>query len=247
MKYSAFALAAVAAAGMASAQAKWVPLDRVQQTKAKPTPAYSTTKRDSAQARAKGYAEAQRALSGEGSLTPDALAANLAAGQSAAPGQPPAAAQPMTAAGTSGQLNLTCLGAGTANKLTSHSAHTTADVSGMVGFTPVSGYGSANTTIYGTRQQSFADQVDIRLFGGDDRIRMPRTMLPMFHGGSDGWFKLKHVVADARQIHASIAVNFINNPKVYIDRVTGTISISGKAGDYSGECQAMLADAPARF
>jgi hypothetical protein len=37
MKYSAFALAALAAAGMASAQTKWVPLDQVQQTKAKPT------------------------------------------------------------------------------------------------------------------------------------------------------------------------------------------------------------------
>ena len=39
----------------------------------------------------------------------------------------------------------------------------------------------------------------------------------------------------------------MNNPKVYIDRVTGTISISGRAGDYSGQCQAVQADAPAKF
>ena len=76
---------------------------------------------------------------------------------------------------------------------------------------------------------------------------MPRTMLPAMHGGSDGWFKLKNVVADARSIKASAAVNFMNNPKVYIDRLTGMISISGKAGDYSGQCQAMQADAPAKF
>ena len=72
-------------------------------------------------------------------------------------------------------------------------------------------------------------------------------MLPPLHGGSDGWFKLKNVKADARSIHASAAVNFINNPKVYIDRVTGTISISGKAGDYSGQCEAVDANAAAKF
>jgi len=144
-------------------------------------------------------------------------------------------------------LNLTCVGAGEAHKVTSQSAYTNASASGLVGTTPVSGSGSATTTVYGSREEGFADQVDIRLFGGDDRIRMPRTMLPMFHGGSDGWFKLKDVKADARTIRASAAVNFMNNPKVYIDRVTGTISISGRSGHYAGNCQAMQADAPAKF
>ena len=87
----------------------------------------------------------------------------------------------------------------------------------------------------------------MRLFSGDDRIRMPRTMLPGLHGGNDGWFKLKDVVADARSIHAKALVNFTNHPNVFIDRVTGTISISGKAGDYSGQCQAVDANAPAKF
>jgi hypothetical protein len=72
-------------------------------------------------------------------------------------------------------------------------------------------------------------------------------MLPLLRGGKDGWFKLKNVVADARTIRAKAAVNFINNPNVFIDRVTGTISISGKAGDYSGRCEAMIDDAPAKF
>ncbi|MFL6764095.1 MAG: hypothetical protein ACJ8FO_02745 [Sphingomicrobium sp.] len=144
-------------------------------------------------------------------------------------------------------LNLTCGGAGTANKATSVNAYSNTHVYGTVGTTPVSGSGQTNTTVYGTRQQGFEDQVDIRLFSGDDRIRMPRTMLPPFHGGSDGWFKLKNVVADARSIHASAAVNFMNNPKVYIDRTTGTISISGRAGDYSGQCQVIDANAPAKF
>ena len=144
-------------------------------------------------------------------------------------------------------LSLTCVGAGTANKVTAVTAHTNAYGSGMVGTTPYSGSANGNTTVYGTRQQGFDDQVDISLFAGDDRIRMPRTMLPAFHGGDQGWFKLKNVVADARSIHASVSVNFMNNPKVYVDRVTGLISISGKAGDYSGQCQAVSPDAPAKF
>jgi hypothetical protein len=97
------------------------------------------------------------------------------------------------------------------------------------------------------RHQGFADQVDVRLFSGDDRIRMPRTMLPPIHGGSDGWFKLKDVKVTDRAITASAAVNFINNPKVHIDRLTGTIAINGKAGSYSGQCEAVDPNAQRKF
>jgi hypothetical protein len=144
-------------------------------------------------------------------------------------------------------LQLTCFGGGTANKPTARTAYSSGYISGSVGTTPYSGSGNATTTVYGTRQQGFDEQVDVRLFAGDDRIRLPRTMLPPLRGGKDGWFKLKNVVADARTIRAKAAVNFMNNPNVLIDRVTGTISISGRAGDYSGQCQAIAADAPAKF
>ena len=144
-------------------------------------------------------------------------------------------------------LNLTCMGGGTANKITVTNVYGSTSGYGSVGSTPYSYNGSGNATAYGQRQQGFADQVDVRLFGGDDRIRMPRTMLPPIRGGSDGWFKLKNVVADARSVRAKVAVNFINSPKVFIDRVTGTISISGKAGDFAGQCEAVNGDAPAKF
>ena len=141
-------------------------------------------------------------------------------------------------------LLLTCGGAGTANKPTSTTAWSGGQFSGHAGSTHFGGMTSGHTTITGKRQQAFADQVDVRLFEGDDRIRLPRTMLPILRGGKEGWFKLKNVVADARSIRASAAVNIINNPKVYIDRVTGTISISGKAGDYSGQCEVIDATKP---
>ena len=144
-------------------------------------------------------------------------------------------------------LELTCLGGGTANKYAVTSANSNSSFAGSIGTTPISGSGSGTTTVTSKRQQAFGDQADVRLFAGDDRIRMPRTMLPALRGGKDGWFKLKNVVADERSIRASAAVNVLNNPKVHIDRVTGTISISGKAGDYTGQCQAIDAGAPAKF
>lgn len=142
---------------------------------------------------------------------------------------------------------LTCGGAGTANKPTSSTGWSSGQFSGHAGSTHFGGTTSSHTTVTGTRQQDFADQVDVRLFDGDDRIRLPRTMLPLLRGGKEGWFKLKNVQVDARSIRASAAVNIINNPKVFIDRVTGTISISGKAGDYSGQCEVIDVSMPAKF
>lgn len=144
-------------------------------------------------------------------------------------------------------LNLTCFGSGTANKLASTTVNTYGSFSGSVGTTPVYGSGNGSSTITTRREQQFGDQVDVRLFAGDDRIRLPRTMLPPLHGGNDGWFKLKNLQVDARSIRGKASVNFMNNPNVFIDRVTGTISISGKAGDYSGQCQAVAADASPKF
>jgi hypothetical protein len=144
-------------------------------------------------------------------------------------------------------LQLTCFGSGTANKMSVATANSRAHVFGTVGTTPVSGSGYGSATINVPRQQDFSDQVDIRLFSGDDRIRLPRTLLPPIRGGDGGWFKLKKVVVDARSIKASAAINFINTPKVFIDRVTGTVSISGKAGDYTGQCQAVDPSASAKF
>lgn len=139
-------------------------------------------------------------------------------------------------------LNLTCVGGGAANKTSYKTIRTDSKEKGADG-KPT----TTTKTFTENYKQDFADQVDVRLFSGDDRIRVPRTMLPDFHGGERGWFKLKNVVADARSVQASTNLGMLNNPKIYIDRVTGIITISGKAGDYSGQCQAVTADAPARF
>ena len=138
----------------------------------------------------------------------------------------------------SDSLNLACVGAGSANKAdmaTMTGSHSGTIMGSGGGFATYSG--SSDATIVGTRSQAFADQVRIRLDDGDPRLRMPRTMLPLIRGGKDGWFKLKNVKYGRGEITASIAVNMFNNPKLRLDRYTGAISISGKAGDYTGQCQ----------
>lgn len=144
-------------------------------------------------------------------------------------------------------LNLTCFGGGTANKYSFATGGGTMQVNGMVGSTPVNGTAQTSTSVMIPRQEGFTDQADLRLFGGDDRIRLPGSIVARLHGGDAGWFRLKDVVADARSIHAKALVNFANHPEIYIDRVTGTISISGKSGDYTGQCQVIYANAAPKF
>jgi hypothetical protein len=167
---------------------------------------------------------------------PAAPAPAVAPAPSAADAAPPAstpqtqvAAAPVTDG--SRPLELTCLGTGVASKATSAVAW---------------GWGGWGVAT-GHKDRGFNDQVDLRLFTGDDRVRMPRTMLPGLHGGDHGWFKVHDLFADARAIRASAGVGMLNNPKIFIDRVTGTISISGKSGDYAGQCQVIDANAAPKF
>lgn len=135
-------------------------------------------------------------------------------------GSVPAAAQ------VPNRIELACVGGGAANHAT------------VSGFNAWGNDGSAaGGQVYGTRSVGFQDQVNMWLEGNEGRIRLPRTMLPPIHGGEDGWFKLKSIAMTDREITASAAVSMINNPKVRIDRYTGAISISGKAGDFTGQCR----------
>lgn len=232
-----WAAAMVAGSAVHSAGTKWIPLNQIKPGTANERVAPAPV----------------RSPSPQGAMAPAPTPVPAPAEQIAAPESvtyavaPPSPSPTPAVGGVQQPLQITCLGGGTANKATAATAYSSGSFSGIAGTSIFSGSGSGTTTIFGTRQQGFSEQVDIRLFGGDDRIRLPRTMLPPLHGGAAGWFKLKNVIADARSIRASAAINFMSNPKVYIDRVTGTISISGRAGDYTGQCQAFAASAPARF
>lgn len=117
------------------------------------------------------------------------------------------------------------MGAGSANRQTNTFAY---------GATSYGASGWAN--IVGNRSVPFDDQVNVMIDGVEGQVRMPRSMLPPIHGGNDGWFKIKSMRLTENEITGSAGVNFANSPKIRIDRITGNISMSGKAGDYSGRC-----------
>jgi len=189
MKSVAFACAALAASVPAiAASPKWVPLDS-HAAKVMQGQAVSATHKATAAPVASPVASMPQVPA------PPAVAVH------AIPSPPAIAPEAPVGAGNVGAqipLQITCFGGGTANKIASATATSIGSVSGSVGGAWINGNTFGTTTISGTRQQAFGDQVDIRLFAGDDRIRLPRTILPPIHGGQAGWFKLKNVVADAR-------------------------------------------------
>ena len=123
-------------------------------------------------------------------------------------------------------IELTCGGGGSANRTSSSSAFLSDNAGNSV-------TGSVQSRV----ARGFADQVDLWIEADQGRIRLPRMMLPPIRGGENGWFKLKNIEIADRTIKASAAVNALNNPKIYIDRTTGSISIDGRAGHYSGVCE----------
>lgn len=123
------------------------------------------------------------------------------------------------------RIELVCLGGGAANKPTQATVNA---------WNSNGDYAGAN--VVGSRSVGFEDQVNLWIEGEDGRLRMPRSMLPPIRGGEDGWFKLKSIKISENEITGSVGVNPLNNPKVRIDRLTGAISISGKAGDFTGRC-----------
>jgi hypothetical protein len=105
------------------------------------------------------------------------------------------------------------------------------------GITNFNASGSSSDTTYVPRTQSFSDQLDLIIENGDGKIRVPRVMLPLLRGGENGWFKIKNLQVDTDAITASVAINLINNPKLRVDRRTGVVNLSGKAGEFVGQCR----------
>ncbi len=124
-------------------------------------------------------------------------------------------------------LHLLCVGGGNAMKDSEDSAYAW-DSKGN----------SARVVGSSTYDRGFSDTVALDVDGSTGRIRMPRSMLPKLHGGSEGWFELSDIKVGENEIRASAKVNALNHPKVVLDRIAGTISISGKGGDYAGRCRA---------
>jgi len=80
-------------------------------------------------------------------------------------------------------------------------------------------------------------QVDVVIDGANSRIRVPDDLVPYIHGGDHGWFKFRNIKMEPTRITGSAALALGSNPKVYIDRQTGSMTISGWSGDWAGTCE----------
>lgn len=124
-------------------------------------------------------------------------------------------------------LHLVCLGAGSGNR----AFQTFGTAQNNAG-------GSAWGQSVGMRPVPFDDQVNIEIGeDGTGRVRMPKMMLPGVRGGKDGWFEIRKVEITDDEIKGVVQVNILNSPKLRLDRIQGRVSIDGKSGNYSGECQ----------
>lgn len=132
-------------------------------------------------------------------------------------------------AGSPGQaesFHLICIGGGAANRVAQTQAYVTNNEGNR-----------AWATVNTPTTQDFEDQVNIDIDEKGGKIRVPRSMLPPMHGGKDGWFEIENLKVGDTEITGNAGVNFINSPKVRIDRTTGILSISGKSGNFSARCK----------
>ena len=98
--------------------------------------------------------------------------------------------------------------------------------------------GAVATGIGSTGEQDqFGEQMDINIDGASATTRVPRRFLPALHGGNAGVFDIKDVAVTDETITGSVLINLANHPKLRIDRRTGSVTLDGKVGSYSGECR----------
>ncbi|WP_158010788.1 hypothetical protein [Tardibacter chloracetimidivorans] len=130
------------------------------------------------------------------------------------------------------RLDLICLGNG--SKAVSSSSSSS------------SSYGESASS--STTRTQFNDQVNVQIIDGSGLIRIPRPMLPqIYSGSSDGWWEIRNLAISTDEITGNVSFNFMNKPRVRIDRTTGHISINGTA-HFSGVCEAYDPEtAPKKF
>jgi len=96
----------------------------------------------------------------------------------------------------------------------------------------------STATVGVDRTASSEEEVRIDLDGPTGEIRLPMFMLPPIHGGKNGVLPLRNVTYTQNEIVAKATLNFINQPKIVLDRLTGMVSISGFREAFRGKCVA---------
>lgn len=86
-------------------------------------------------------------------------------------------------------------------------------------------------------KDEFADTVSFVLEeSGEGRAKVPRRIQPSVKEHKDGWFPLIKVTKTDDEITGQIRMNSMYKPKFRLSRLSGSFTLSGNLGDFSGRC-----------
>lgn len=79
----------------------------------------------------------------------------------------------------------------------------------------------------------------VEISSGTGRMRIPDPMVPaLMSGDTNGWYPIENLFINDREITGVVHINFLSQPKLRVDRLTGKLSLSGGAGEFSADCSA---------
>jgi len=88
-------------------------------------------------------------------------------------------------------------------------------------------------------RRPFSGNGTVEISSGTGRMRIPDPMIPLLMSGdSNGWYPIEDLFVGDREITGVVHINFLSQPKLRIDRMTGKLSMSGGTNDFSADCSA---------
>lgn len=85
----------------------------------------------------------------------------------------------------------------------------------------------------------------VEISTGAARMRIPDPMIPVLGSGdSKGWYPIEKLVVSDNEFTGVVHINFMNQPKLRIDRLTGKLSMSGGLSDFAADCVKAEASKP---
>lgn len=89
-----------------------------------------------------------------------------------------------------------------------------------------------------TERVETANSISFAITGNAGTARLPRNMLSGYReANKDGSFNLVKVEVAENEITGQVRIHGMNKPRFRLDRLTGTVTIDGVLGDFSGRCE----------
>lgn len=88
-------------------------------------------------------------------------------------------------------------------------------------------------------RRPFKGNGTVEISSGMGRMRIPEPMIPAIGSGDgNGWYPIEKLSVTDREFTGVVRINFMNQPKFRIDRMTGKLSMSGGLSEFSADCAA---------